>query len=441
MNDFFTSQYSLHHYVKDGDRATIGDRIKKVMGGDFAPGDPLKPVSGVFTGLLYNNGSCPYNLTELQKDGMRYYPGDHVLFFCDYYIWTLYRGKLSAYSNANAPVRERGIIEKAETLWSWFYPYRDFLNESELGRLSQLLMQDCYPLPFILAKGRKHINKESIGVLRKSSDNNFASYFLNLAFLCTGGDLTNINSKDRLYLRDGKHARLLYDYFTPNAIARIINKDLAAQAVDQANQYDSLVNNVECALHHWNSMKEIPLVRDNFPLPRTFKGINAIKRAHALAEEIYEAAQKMRSREELKRNKERGRIYKWPEKLTACMTGGWNLFRAPIELSIRGKKHHNCVGSYAERMFGRREKLKFRSDVLSLLIYNKEATAELSFKVLEDKITDCRLVQCKTKYNKDYDKAAPVRILIDIQKTCQRTDLLPCKTRRYVDLEKAGAGL
>jgi len=445
MHQFFTSPFSLHHYVKDGDKALINERIKNVMCGNAKLGRPLRQISDVFTRLFYSNGSCPYNLEELQKDYLRYYTGDHVLFFCDYYIWTVLRGKVAPFSNANAYIKGKGVLQEIETLWSWFYPYRDFLNETELRNLTNLLVFECHPLSFILAKGRKYITMENILALRKFDAARFETYFYLLALMCAGADLTK-----KSLVKSGVKERihLLYDYFTPNAIVRIINNGLAAQAIDQANQYDSLAYIVETTLRRWERPAETPLFRENLPLPRKFNGINAIKRAHAMAEEMHEAAEKIYNQQELERNKEKGRIYWWPDKLTACLKEDWKLFEAPIELSIRGKKHHNCVGSYAERVFSGRgrygvdgEFLGFPFDGYTLLIYNRDATAELNFQYSGGKIVGSKVIQCKAKYNKNYDDSVPREILRTIQETCSRDDLIPYKTGRYVDLEEVSAKL
>jgi hypothetical protein len=443
MHKLFSSEYSLHHYVKEGDTNAINKRIMDVMSHNFEPGNPLRQIAGVFTRLLYNNGSCPFNLAELQDNGLLYYPGDHVLFFCDYYIWTLFKGKLAEYTNANAPVKSSGIIQEAETLWRWFYPHRDFLTDKELLYLTQLLTHDCYPLPFIVAKGRKHITKENILALRKFVKSGFETYFLRWAFLCMGADFSKINEKERLYFRSG-YGRLLYGYFTPCAVARIINNGLTAQAIDQANQYERLANNVEELLRKWTNHVWWHVFQNvfqhNLPLPRRFNGINAVRRAHTLAEEMYEQAETMRNKAELKANKERGRIWRWSKKLTNCMTSGWQLFEAPIELSIRGDKHHNCVGSYQVRIFIDLFDL-FPFGMRTLLIYNKEATAELSIQVEGKRIVGGRIIQCKAKYNKNYDDSVPRKILEKIQTTCGINDLMAFPTNKFVDLENANARL
>jgi hypothetical protein len=84
---------------------------------------------------------------------------------------------------------------------------------------------------------------------------------------------------------------------------------------------------------------------------------------------------------------------------------GWYLPKAPIDMLIRGKEHHNCVGSYGKSQ---------RNNTGRLVVFKEDTEAELIFGVYEGFILDGSVYQCKGKYNKDMSQDGLRDIIKDV---------------------------
>jgi len=106
---------------------------------------------------------------------------------------------------------------------------------------------------------------------------------------------------------------------------------------------------------------------------------------------------------------------------TICAEHGWRPFHTGREMIVRGNEHNVCIGGdwYRERQFkNNKDQTQFR-----LCIYNDEAQAELNFRTEGSKIDRCEIIQCKTKYNKNYDETA-VRAIAKAAVGCPVKDFI-----------------
>ena len=115
---------------------------------------------------------------------------------------------------------------------------------------------------------------------------------------------------------------------------------------------------------------------------------------------VHEHLAERRRLEKIEQDAAYAEIRTWPTAFCqAVMSNGWRIPVSAEELDIRGRDHHNCVGSYS-RIFNKDTKGN-----LSRLVIDDNREAEFRIFVQDAKIEEVEIIQCKTAYNRDADRA------------------------------------
>jgi hypothetical protein len=134
--------------------------------------------------------------------------------------------------------------------------------------------------------------------------------------------------------------------------------------------------------------RDVPMPGGSIP---KYKSLNELERAHD-----------ERTAQEVKRmlsDKPRHYAYRTEFK-DLIKQHGFTLPETKNDMIIRGAKHHNCVATYADRHFRYHDNY---ASTFTRLIFDKDATAELSIYHRHNKIVAVMVPQYKGRYNKDVE--------------------------------------
>ncbi|MCL2557792.1 MAG: PcfJ domain-containing protein [Treponema sp.] len=406
LRDFYLKGPSLWRWVKYGHgKAVIYDDpfSKKSLTAPSAP-HVQKRIQSLMTkplslpSILQNRALLFLSSSDLfsnATEALNAYPGDGYLFFMDPYFT----------ADSRHP---RYASREAFSFYNYLYSYRDLMTPALFKHLSRISSKTSihvlYEYRFNIFRETYFFNELNILCAKKPSQEEFE---LALLERLIGHYQKNTEAKAKIPKElHITHVMSLLEAYDIEAVRRILFGPSA--------NLQSIMNSVSLVTETRSLI--------NGPLPQKFTSPSALRIFHDVeAERLLAIAQE--------NNPALSCEYSWHPELVdlvdAVCEGAWRIPVTPFELIFRGNSHLNCIGSYFNRHFAKPSQGAAKAlPRKTLIVLSDEAEAEIQIsfekKDRADKSTGevssalvcsrAKVIQCKTKFNRNYPTLAPERI-------------------------------